>query len=143
MSIIRRRETHLAGLFLVAGLVLLCAGCFNRVIIAPTEDATDTVEDFMDAMVDEDQDDMKDMISPAWLAKNRIDIEKYQVNAYTPEEYEILGPDGKDIKVKLIFESGGTRYLWFRVVIEDDDGYILPGSFDKEWIHPWQKEGQE
>ncbi|MEO0081762.1 MAG: hypothetical protein ABIL25_05645 [candidate division WOR-3 bacterium] len=130
---------------LLGAVLLALPCCFNRAVLVPVEEAEDTVEDFMEAMMDDDEEDMKDLISPAWLAKHKLDIEDYNVNAYTPEEYEIIGPDGKDIKVRLVFGSGATRFLWFRVVNEDDDYYIVPGSYDDELIHPWQKteEGPE
>jgi len=127
-------------LVVAAALVLGTAGCFvKQAMFRPPEDAEDVVEEFMDAMVDEDEEGLMDLISPAWLERNKVDPEEYTVNKYFPDDYEILGADGRDIKVRIDYESGGARYMWFRVVEEDDELFIVPGSFDDEWIHPWQK----
>ncbi len=139
MQGVTEKKLRMTMLFMAMGLAVVCASCFNRMIIAPAEDAEYAVEDFMDAMVDGDQDDLKELISPSWLAKNKVNIDSVSVNQYYPEDYEIVGQDGKDMKVLLHMPDGSTRYLWFRVVIEDDEPYILPAKLEGNVIQPWQK----
>jgi len=125
--------------FLAACSLLLAAGCPNRATVSPPSDpSTRRVERFLDAMIDDDQDGMKKMISPAWAEENDIDLDDYQVNAYSPESYEITKVKGSKVTAEIIFNDGDAHRLVFKVTKEGSKFYIEPGSYDEdEWIHPW------
>jgi hypothetical protein len=126
---------------LAAGLLLISVGCFNRLTVKPEPGPEQkVVEKFLKEMVDGDEDGMKKFISPEWLEDNDIDIDDYQVNAYSPTSFTVTKVKGSKVTVKILFSGGSTHKLMFKVSEEDDKYYIVPGSYDEdEWIHPWQE----
>ena len=125
---------------LAAGLVMVFAGCISRttVVVGSTPEQR-AVEKFLGRMIDSDEDGEKKMISPQWLEENDLDIDDYQVNSYSPEDYEITKVKGSKITVEIIFSDGDAHRLVFLVRKEGGKYYIVPGSYDEDgWIHPWQ-----
>ncbi len=124
---------------LAAGLLLVAVGCFNRVTVAPeTSPEKRVVEKFIKQMMDDDEDGMKELISPDWLDENDIDLDDYQVNAYEPTNYRVTKVKGNRVTAELLFSSGSAHELVFEVSKEGGKYYIVPGSYDEgEWIHPW------
>jgi len=91
-------------------------------------------------MIDSDEAGEKKMISPEWLEENDIDIDDYQVNSYSPEDYEITKVKGSKVVAEIIFSDGDAHRLTFKVSKEKGKYYIVPGEADDDgWIHPWQK----
>ncbi len=125
---------------LTAAAVLLFAGCFNRVTVTPEPSPQQkAVEKYLKRMIAGDEEGEKKMISPDWLEENDLDIDDYQVNSYTPEDYEIMKARGSKITAEIIFSDGDAHRLVFEVSKEGGKYYIVPGSYDEDnWIHPWQ-----
>jgi hypothetical protein len=125
---------------LIAGSLLVFAGCFNRATVQPEASPEQkAVEKYIKRMIASDEEGEKKMISPEWLEENDLDIDDYQVNSYSPEDYEIMKVKGSKVTAEIIFKDGDAHRLVFKVSKEKGKYYIVPGTYDEdEWIHPWQ-----
>jgi len=103
------------------------------------EDRLIVLSDFLNYMKNTNQDGMKGLISPAFKAQN-INVTEYRVNYYGLVDFLIYKFD-KNTNVFTAHIWGNDK-AWehevtFTMTNENGKWYILPSSFDGEWIHPW------
>ena len=126
-------------------LLILGAGCPARHAARTDSPAQAVVESFLLAMIDDDEELQAAMISPAWLAENDIDLDydDYFINGYGLTGYAITDISGEVVTVLIQFDDGAAHQLTFRARAENDQWYIVPGSYDEEdwdesgWVDPW------
>jgi len=127
-------------------LALVClvglTGCPNRATIGPDDGPTKLIGRFFKAMVSDKVEDEKKLISPAWVVASGIDLNDYYINWYSgAADYEVESVKGNRVKVLLKFQGGTDMRLAIQTSYENGRYYIVPGSHDDEWIHPWLKAG--
>jgi hypothetical protein len=84
--------------------------------------------------------EMMNCISPAYIKENTIDRSNYKVNNYTIWGFTIV--DYSETESMVTTKVYGQKKAWtyeltFKVSTENGKQYIVPASFDTEWIHPW------
>jgi hypothetical protein len=95
---------------------------------------------FMHAERGPNYPEMMNCISPAYLKENNIDKKAYKVNNYTIWGFTIESFSEEDniVYAKIYGQKRSWGYsLGFKVSKENGRFYIVPSSFDTEWIHPW------
>jgi len=105
-------------------------------------DMKKTVSDFLDAMVIQDQDAMKAFISPEFKEKNKTEEVTYRINNYGVTGFIVYKFDkSNNILTAHIWGSSKNwvHELTFTLSKEGGKWYIVPSSFDGEWIDPWTK----
>ncbi|MBN2537860.1 hypothetical protein JXB37_06250 [candidate division WOR-3 bacterium] len=140
-------RTRLLLLSAVSVLAVLGAGCPSRATVARQSPARAVVEEFLTAMVEEDEDRMEELISPAWLEENDVDFWDYELNSYSPVDFKVTAVKGGLVTAEIEFEAGGAHRLVFETRKENGRWYIVPGSYDEPdwdwgddgWVHPWKE----
>jgi hypothetical protein len=95
---------------------------------------------FMHAERGPNYPEMMNCISPAYLKENNIDVKAYKVNNYTIWGFNIESFSETDqiVYANIYGQKKSWGYhLGFKVSKENGRFYIIPSSFDTEWIHPW------
>lgn len=133
MSVVRSLFCGVLCLTVLAGV-----GCPKRGPSFGDDPRARCVNKFLNAMVDDDAERMAKLISQEWLDAEGIDLDDYQVNAYSPRSYIIEKVKGDKVTAVIRFASGGAHRLQFKVSQENGKYYIVPGEADSDgWIHPW------
>ena len=95
---------------------------------------------FMHAERGTNYPEMMKCISPNYLKENNIDLNTHKVNNYSIWGFTIESYYAEEnlITVKIFGQKHAWAYrLTFKLSNENERLYILPSSFDDEWIHPW------
>ncbi|HOY30925.1 MAG TPA: hypothetical protein PKW80_03510 [Bacteroidales bacterium] len=95
---------------------------------------------YMDHQNIPNQSGMKKCISPSYLKKNGLNIEKYKVNNYTlwgsSIEYYVAS-DGLVVAKIWGENKNWIHELEFKVVKEDSRLYLMPSKHSDAYIDPW------
>ncbi len=127
-------------------IVLLCLvlALFSKVSIAQSVDGeVYYVMKFLDVMLtnaDNEEEDYKPYVSPKYLKKNKLNIDYYKVNRYSPVDYCVKSFDKSTGTV--VADIWGSDKSWihelsFQVVNEKGDYYLWPMEHSESWIEPW------
>lgn len=82
---------------------------------------------------------LRKYISDEWLDKKKLNIKKYKINNYSPEEYEIIYSGG-DICVATIGGSTWAHLLVFKFTEEYGKYKVIPRGISEasaDYIDPW------
>lgn len=95
---------------------------------------------FLEYMIDGDQDNMKELISPDFKKKHNLQKKSYRVNNYGLKGFVVFAYD--NAKKQFTAHIWGDNKSWVHeltFVVEEIKGkwYIVPSSFDGEWVDPW------
>ncbi|HPD64645.1 MAG TPA: hypothetical protein P5050_04560 [Bacteroidia bacterium] len=104
------------------------------------EKSLSVVKMFLDYMIAGNQEMMKDLISPDFKKANKLDKATYRVNNYGLTGFVIFAYN--DAKKQFTCHIWGSEKSWvhelvFTVAEVKGKWYIVPSSFDGEWVDPW------
>lgn len=118
-----------------AALLAVLPGCGGGK--ARDSEEARTVRAFLVAMKDDDQGAMKDLLSPAWVRDNGVNLAECGVNKFSLLDYVIEEVKGNEVTALVKFMPGAHR-LVFRVAKENGRCYIEPSELNNRgWIEPW------
>jgi hypothetical protein len=98
-------------------------------------------KDILESMVKQDNtsEKLRKYISEEWLDKKNLNVKKYKINNYSPEQYEILYSGG-NICVATIGGSSWSHLLVFKFTEEYGKYYVVPRGISEasaDYIDPW------
>lgn len=102
---------------------------------------TSVTEDILEIFVSGKSDNLRKFISREWLDKNNIKVDKYQINNYSPESFEIISASG-DLCVATVGGKSWKHILIFKFTNENGIYRVVPkgiSSVNSEYIDPWTK----
>jgi hypothetical protein len=82
---------------------------------------------------------LRKYISEEWLDKKKLNVKKYKINNYSPEQYEILYSGG-DICVATIGGSSWSHLVIFKFTDEYGAYKVIPKGISEasaDYIDPW------
>ncbi len=133
---------RLLGMFVLIG-VMACSG--SKKLSQSGNDEKQFVSEFIDHWMDgTDSEKLKAYISPTFCKSNKIDLDDYNINKYSPKGYKIESYNPKNGEVvALIWGSnkGWMHRLYFSLKMEGNKMYLTPlyPEDDSNYIHPWIK----
>jgi len=110
--------------------------------IASYTDEKDFVKEFISKMIDDSDDLLMDYISPNYISNNYLTVNDYEVNKYYPVDFIIDSYNSNTgIVTARIWgeDKGWIHSLDFKVVVENEQYYLYPGSHSDSYIDPWYK----
>lgn len=100
----------------------------------------DVTEDVLELFVNNNPDErLRNYISNEWLEDKKINLSKYSINYYVPEEYKILTASG-NICVAVISGKSWKHLIIFKFTEERSTYRLIPKGISKvtgEYIDPW------
>lgn len=98
-------------------------------------------KEILESMVNQDNtsEKLRKYISEEWLDKKNLNVKKYKINNYSPDQYEILYSGG-DICVATIGGSSWSHLLVFKFSEEYGKYYVVPKGISEassDYIDPW------
>lgn len=98
-------------------------------------------KEILESMVKQENtaEKLKKYISEDWLDKKNLNVKKYKINNYAPEQYEILY-SGSDICIATIGGSSWAHLLIFKFSEEYGKYYVIPRGISEassDYIDPW------
>ncbi len=98
-------------------------------------------KDILESMVKQDNtsEKLRKYISEEWLDKKNLNVKKYKINNYSPDQYEILYAGG-DICVATIGGSSWAHLVIFKFTEEYGKYYVVPRGISEasaDYIDPW------
>ena len=97
------------------------------------------LEVFVNDSYGEKSDYLRKYISEDWLERKRLDVKKYKINNYSPDQYEILY-SGADICVATIGSTSWLHLVVFKFTEEWGKYYVVPRGISEassDYIDPW------
>lgn len=99
----------------------------------------ETTKKILEIFKDSKAGNLKDYISDEWLEKKKINITKYNINNYSPQEFEVLNASG-DVCVAVIGGESWKHLLIFKFTEEYGKYKVIPRGIsesNKDYIDPW------
>lgn len=98
-------------------------------------------KEILESMVKQENtsEKLRKYISEEWLDKKNLNVKKYKINNYSPDQYDILYSGG-NICVATIGGSSWSHLLVFKFSEEYGKYYVIPKGISEassDYIDPW------
>jgi hypothetical protein len=127
--------------YILAALLIFTFVSASKADDLNTKKMEQITKEILESMVNQDNtsEKLRKYISEEWLDKKNLNVKKYKINNYSPDQYEILYSGG-DICVATIGGSSWSHLLVFKFSEEYGKYYVVPKGISEassDYIDPW------
>lgn len=120
-------------------LIFLTSLSFSQIDGLSEKKMKETTKQILEIFKDSKAGNLKDYISDEWIDKKNINLKKYKINNYTPEEFEVLVASG-DLCVATIGGKSWKHLVAFRFTEEYGKYKVIPKGISEsssDYVDPW------